>query len=125
MVTGASTAQAAIIRIDASRVIDGGLLPQTKRHSTLARLLGLRHIVVAVNKMDLVDWRQDTFERIRQAYGELAAKLGIERSEEHTSELQSLMRISYAVFCLKKKKITPISTKLNATQTRIPHTRHT
>ncbi|MDN5842527.1 MAG: GTP-binding protein [Alcaligenaceae bacterium] len=78
MVTGASTAQAAIILIDASRVADGELLPQTKRHSTLARLLGLRHIVVAVNKMDLVDWRQDAFEGIRQAYGKLAAKLGIE-----------------------------------------------
>ncbi|MBN9402957.1 MAG: sulfate adenylyltransferase, partial [Burkholderiales bacterium] len=46
-VTGASTADAAVILIDASRASDGRLLPQTKRHSTLARLLGLRHIVVA------------------------------------------------------------------------------
>lgn len=79
MVTGASSAQAAIILIDASRVIDGRLLTQTKRHSTLARLLGLQHIVVAVNKMDLVGWSQDAFERIRNAYSELARKLGIAR----------------------------------------------
>ncbi len=77
MVTGASTARAAIILIDASRVREGELLPQTKRHSTLARLLGLRHIVVAVNKMDLVDWDQAVYERIRAAYRELAERLGI------------------------------------------------
>lgn len=77
MVTGASTAQAAIILIDASRAVSGELLPQTKRHSTLARLLGLKHIVVAVNKMDLVDWNQDVFERIHAAYAELARRLGI------------------------------------------------
>lgn len=78
MVTGASTADAAVILIDASRVADGQLLPQTKRHSTLARLLGLRHIIVAVNKMDLVDWDQAVFERIRDAYQDLAARLGID-----------------------------------------------
>jgi sulfate adenylyltransferase subunit 1 len=77
MVTGASTAQAAVILIDANRAASGMLLPQTKRHSTLARLLGLRHIVVAVNKMDLVDWSQDVFERIHAAYAELARRLGI------------------------------------------------
>jgi len=78
MVTGASTAQAAIILIDASRVREGELLPQTKRHSTLARLLGLRHLIVAVNKMDLVDWDQAVYERIHAAYRELAGRLGIE-----------------------------------------------
>ncbi|MFT0532743.1 sulfate adenylyltransferase subunit 1 [Castellaniella hirudinis] len=77
MVTGASTADAAIILIDASRVADGQLLPQTKRHSTLARLLGLQHIVVAVNKMDLVDWDEAVFSRIREAYQDLADRLGI------------------------------------------------
>ncbi|OWT58156.1 sulfate adenylyltransferase subunit 1 [Candidimonas nitroreducens] len=77
MVTGASTAEVAVILIDASRVRDGKLLPQTKRHSALAHLLGLRHIVVAVNKMDLVGWDPQVFERIRAAYAELAAKLGI------------------------------------------------
>ncbi|AEC21126.1 sulfate adenylyltransferase subunit 1 [Pusillimonas sp. T7-7] len=77
MVTGASTAQAAIVLVDASRAADGKLLPQTKRHSALAQLLGLRHIVVAVNKMDLVGWDPKVFERIRQSYAELAGKLGI------------------------------------------------
>ena len=77
MVTGASTADVAIILIDATRAADGQLLTQTKRHSTLAHLLGIRHIVVAVNKMDLVDWDREVFERIRDAYSALAAKLGI------------------------------------------------
>ncbi len=78
MVTGASTADVAVILIDATRAADGVLLPQTKRHSTIARLLGIRHIVVAVNKMDLVDWDRTVFERIRDAYADLAGKLGIE-----------------------------------------------
>ncbi len=77
MVTGASTADAAVILIDASRARDGRLLPQTKRHSTLARLLGLRHLVVAVNKMDLVDWDPAVFERIHAAYRDLAERLDI------------------------------------------------
>ena len=77
MVTGASTAQAAVILIDAGRVREGVLLPQTKRHSTLARLLGLRHVIVAVNKMDLVDWDQAVYECIHAAYRELAQRLGI------------------------------------------------
>jgi sulfate adenylyltransferase subunit 1 len=77
MVTGASTADAAIILIDATRVTGGELLTQTKRHSTIAHLLGIRHIVVAVNKMDLVGWDQAVFERIRAAYAELARRLGI------------------------------------------------
>lgn len=68
MVTGASTADVAIILIDATRAADGQLLTQTKRHSTLAHLLGIRHIVVAVNKMDLVDWNREVFERIHAAY---------------------------------------------------------
>ncbi|MCD0503185.1 sulfate adenylyltransferase subunit 1 [Bordetella petrii] len=77
MVTGASTADAAIILIDATRAADGRLLPQTKRHSTIARLLGIRHIVVAVNKMDLVDWDRAVFDRIRDAYADLARRLDI------------------------------------------------
>ncbi len=77
MVTGASTADAVIILIDASRVENGQLLAQTKRHSALARLLGIRHVVVAVNKMDLVGWDPMLFEQIRNAYAELADKLDI------------------------------------------------
>ena len=75
MVTGASTANAAIILIDATRAAFGQLLPQTKRHSAIARLLGIRHIVVAVNKMDLMDWKREVFENIRSAYGDLARRL--------------------------------------------------
>lgn len=78
MVTGASSSDAAIILIDAARARDGVLLPQTRRHSTIAHLLGIRHIVVAVNKMDLVDWDREVFARIAAAYQELAGKLGIE-----------------------------------------------
>src|SRR5690606_25774006 len=77
MVTGASTADAAIILVDASRNADGRLLAQTKRHSTIARLLGLRHIIVAVNKMDLVGWDEGIFKGIQAAYTELASKLDI------------------------------------------------
>lgn len=77
MVTGASTADAAIILVDASRNADGRLLAQTKRHSTIARLLGLRHIIVAVNKMDLVGWDEGIFKGIEAAYTELASKLDI------------------------------------------------
>jgi sulfate adenylyltransferase subunit 1 len=77
MVTGASTADAAIILIDATRAADGKLLTQTKRHSTIARLLGISHVVVAVNKMDLLGWDRAVFERIRAAYADLAERLGI------------------------------------------------
>lgn len=77
MVTGASTADVAVILIDATRVEDGQLLAQTKRHSTIAKLLGLRHIVVAVNKMDLIGWDEEVFEQIKAAYAALAQRLGI------------------------------------------------
>jgi len=88
MVTGASTADAAIILIDATRVVDGKLLTQTKRHSTIARLLGIRHVVVAINKMDLVGWDQSIFNQINLAYAELAQKLGI--SHYHVLPISAL-----------------------------------
>ena len=78
MVTGASTADAAVILVDATRVADGRLLAQTRRHSALARLLGIRHLVVAVNKMDALAYDRSRYDRIVQAYGELAERLGIE-----------------------------------------------
>src|SRR3546814_2552311 len=78
MVTGADTAQVVIILIDATRVTDGALLPQTKRHSALAQLLGLRHVIVAVNKLDLVDWDGQVLDRIGKAYAALAKNLGID-----------------------------------------------
>ena len=82
MVTGASTADAVIILVDVSKVKlreDGGvdLLIQTKRHSTIAHLLQIEHVVVAVNKMDLVNYDQDVYDRIVKAYHEFAATLGI------------------------------------------------
>ncbi|MBC7452723.1 MAG: 50S ribosome-binding GTPase [Massilia sp.] len=82
MVTGASTADAVIILIDVSKVKlleDGGveLLIQTKRHSTIAHLLKIEHIVVAVNKMDLIGYDQAIYDRIVKAYREFAATLGL------------------------------------------------
>jgi sulfate adenylyltransferase subunit 1 len=82
MVTGASTAHAAIILIDATRVTADAhgalhLLPQTRRHSAIVKLLGLQHVIVAVNKMDLVDYAKARFDEIRAAYLALAQKLGI------------------------------------------------
>jgi len=83
MVTGASTADAAIILIDATRIsydANGAvqLLPQTKRHSALVRLLGLQHVIVAINKMDLVDYSEQRFNDIRDAYLALARQLDLE-----------------------------------------------
>ncbi|HEX7388387.1 MAG TPA: GTP-binding protein [Castellaniella sp.] len=77
MVTGASTADAAIILVDAARAAGGALLTQTKRHATLARLLGLRHVVVAVNKMDQVGWDAEVFSGIQAACHDLGQRLQI------------------------------------------------
>jgi sulfate adenylyltransferase subunit 1 len=82
MVTGASTADAVIILVDVSKVKlreDGGvdLLVQTKRHSTIAHLLQIEHVIVAVNKMDLVNYDQDIYDRIVKAYKEFAQTLGL------------------------------------------------
>ena len=73
MVTGASTADAAVILIDARR----GVLTQTRRHSYLVSLLGIRHVILAINKMDLVDWSRETFETILADYRAFAAQIGI------------------------------------------------
>ncbi len=73
MVTGASTADLAIILIDARK----GVLTQTRRHSYLVALLGIRHIVLAVNKMDLMDYSSSTFDEIVAAYTDFAGKIGL------------------------------------------------
>ena len=73
MVTGASTADLAVILIDARK----GVLTQTRRHSFLAHLLGIRHIVLAVNKMDLVGYDKGVFDRITLAYRAFASEIGI------------------------------------------------
>jgi sulfate adenylyltransferase large subunit len=74
MATGASTANLAIILIDARN----GVLPQSKRHAFIASLLGIQHVVIAVNKMDLVDYDQDVFEAICSEFRQFAAPLQVQ-----------------------------------------------
>ncbi len=74
MVTGASTADLAVILIDARK----GVLVQTRRHSYLCHLIGIKNIVLAVNKMDLVDYSQEVFDKILADYTEFATSIGIE-----------------------------------------------
>jgi bifunctional enzyme CysN/CysC len=74
MATGASTADVAVVLIDARQ----GVLVQTRRHSIIASLLGIRHVVLAVNKIDLVDFDEAVFERIRTAYAAFARDLGFD-----------------------------------------------
>lgn len=73
MATGASACDLAIILIDARY----GVLEQTHRHSFICALLGIQHFVIAVNKMDLVDYSQEKFDEIREAYSEFAARLNV------------------------------------------------
>jgi bifunctional enzyme CysN/CysC len=73
MVTGASTADAAVVLVDARK----GVLTQTRRHSYLVSLLGIGHVVVAVNKMDLVDYSEKTFQRIVDDYSAFARQIGL------------------------------------------------
>ena len=73
MVTGASTADLALILVDARN----GLLEQSRRHAFIAALLGIPHLMVCVNKMDLVDWDRDRFEEIREDFSRFAMKLDI------------------------------------------------
>ena len=73
MATGASTCQLAIILIDARY----GVMTQTRRHSYIVSLLGIRHVIVAINKMDLVEYSRDVFERIKDDYTGFVAKLDL------------------------------------------------
>ena len=73
MITGASTADVAVILIDARK----GVLTQTRRHSYLVSLIGIRKVVLAINKMDLVDYSQKVFDRINEEYREFAAQIGL------------------------------------------------
>ena len=74
MITGGSTANLAIILVDART----GVITQTRRHTFLVSLLGIKHIVLAVNKMDLVDFSEDVFVKIKNEYLALTSQLGIE-----------------------------------------------
>src|SRR5437879_13534928 len=73
MVTGASTADLAIVLVDARK----GVLEQTRRHASIASLLRVPHLVVTVNKMDLVGWDQDTFRAIRDDFRSFATRLDV------------------------------------------------
>jgi bifunctional enzyme CysN/CysC len=73
MVTGASTADLALVLVDARK----GVLEQSRRHAFLASLLGIPHLVVCVNKMDLVDWSQERFEEIKAEFRSFAMKLEV------------------------------------------------
>ena len=83
MATGASTADVAVVLIDAKAFVKAGqLLPQSRRHTYIASLLRIPHVVAAVNKMDLVDYSREVFEAIRHDFAALAAKL-----ELHSTKL--------------------------------------
>ncbi len=73
MVTGASTAEVAIVLVDARK----GVIEQTRRHAAVAALLGVRHVVLAVNKMDLVDWSEEVFDRIVADFDLFASHVGL------------------------------------------------
>ena len=73
MATGASTADLAVILIDATK----GLLAQTRRHAFIASVLGIKHVLAAVNKMDLAEYREDLFLKLKDDFVTLAAQLGI------------------------------------------------
>lgn len=77
MATGASTADLAVILVDAKK----GILPQTRRHAFIASLLGIRNVLAAVNKMDLVDYREDVFLGVERDFLKLAAQLGIAHTQ--------------------------------------------
>src|SRR5215475_636795 len=73
MITGASTADVAVILIDARK----GVLTQTRRHSYLVSLIGIRKVVLAINKMDLVDYSEKVFDKINEEYREFAKQIGL------------------------------------------------
>jgi bifunctional enzyme CysN/CysC len=75
MVTGASTADSAVILVDARK----GVLTQTRRHSQLVALLGVRDVAVVINKMDLVDYAEDRYREIEESYRTFASQIGLER----------------------------------------------
>jgi len=84
MATGASHADVAVVLVDARK----GLLTQTRRHTYICALLGIRNIILAINKMDLVDYRQDVYEAIRDEYITLSSELGL--AEIHSLPVSAL-----------------------------------
>jgi sulfate adenylyltransferase large subunit len=84
MATGASTAQAAIVVVDSAK----GLREQTRRHLCIASLMGVRRVIVCVNKMDLIDWSREVFDQVTNEMKSLADKLGVE--EFHSLPISAL-----------------------------------
>jgi bifunctional enzyme CysN/CysC len=84
MATGASTANLAVILIDARQ----GVVTQTRRHSFICSLLGIRHVAVVINKMDLVDWSQETYDLIRGQYNDFCSRLDF--SDVHVFPVSAL-----------------------------------
>ncbi len=84
MATGASTADLAIILVDARH----GVMTQTKRHSFIVSLLGIKHVIVAINKMDLVDYSEEVYEKIKEDYSSFSARL--EMSDVHFIPITAL-----------------------------------
>ena len=82
MVTGASTAEVAIVLVDARH----GVVEQTRRHAAVAGLLRVGHVVLAVNKMDLVDWSEEVFDRIVADFDCFASKIGLGRGDAAADE---------------------------------------
>jgi bifunctional enzyme CysN/CysC len=97
MATGASNSELAVILIDARK----GVLTQTRRHATIASLLGIRHIVLAVNKIDLVDYSQTTFDQIVADFSTFSAKLGF------VSQVAIPLSARYGINVMAKSPETP------------------
>ena len=127
MVTGASTAHLAIILIDARK----GVLTQSRRHSYISRLLGIPHIVVAINKMDLVEYARDVYEKIRRDFSDFYEKLGISGGEVTFIPISALegdmvvergnnMPWYEGPTLLEKLESAPVEGKINAEDFRFP-----
>ena len=84
MVTGASTADVALVLVDARK----GMTEQSRRHAFIATLLGVPHMVVCVNKMDLADWSEEVFENIRREFTEFAARLKEDRLDPRARQVR-------------------------------------
>lgn len=96
MATAASTAEVAVVLVDATK----GLMPQTKRHSLIVALLGIKHVLLAVNKMDLVSYRQDCFDALCHEYNQYVRSLGFSTVD------------AFPVSALSGENITQISLKM-------------
>jgi sulfate adenylyltransferase subunit 1 len=125
MVTGASTAHAALILIDARN----GVTEQTYRHSFIASLLQIPHIIICINKMDLVDYRQDVFKKIEQQYRQFAQKLSLKNrifvpisalKGDNVVDASSMMPWYKGKALLQVLESIPVENHMNETEARFP-----